>query len=195
MRFGDFAQAAASIFSAHERGTLDTSAPRRVADQVGQWIAHLSKNAAIQWGPRLVDPDLCTFCDQDAVTDCLVCGDACCMAHAHVSHRADGICDECVQAAITQRAKGRRARRKRREAAPEPQQSSNSIPFEVLQAFSMLGISPTATWQEVNDAYRAAAVANHPDRTPPAHRATAENRMKGINAAFNTLKMYYQKAG
>lgn len=187
MRFGAFAQAAAKIFSTYEQGTLDTSAPKRVADQVGQWIGHLSRNAAINWAPNLADPDVCTFCEQDAIADCIACGDPTCIAHAHISHRAQVICDECVAKLLAN--SGRKPRRKRSSMPKEPK-----LPPEILQAFSVIGVPPTSDWDAVNAAYRAAAVANHPDRFQGIHKAKAEAQMKNINAAFAALKEHFQKA-
>ncbi len=185
MKFGSFAQAAAKVFSTFESGaTFDTSAPRRVADQVGQWIGHLSKNAAINWAPNLVDPDLCTFCEQDAISDCIACGDPVCIAHAHISHRAQVVCDECIAKLLAN--SGKKPRRKR-SAVPK-------LDPEVLKAFQILGVPTSADWDEVNAAYRAAAVANHPDKFQGAKKVGAETRMKNINAAFAVLKEHYQKA-
>ena len=189
MNFGHFAQAAAKIFTAHEQGTLSSDAPKRMANQVGQWVAHLSRNAALHWAPNLADPDICAFCEEDAIADCMACGDPSCIAHAHISHRAELICDECVGKLMEARAK--KPRRKRREnPAKSPRQQ---VPPEVLQALAMLGIAPEATWEEINTAYREAVRVNHPDRFQGLQKAQAEIRLKAINGAFATLKAYFQK--
>lgn len=191
MNLGDFAQAAAQIFSSYERGTVDVSAPRRVADQLGQWLGHLSRNAAIHWSPNIADPEQCSFCDSDAVTDCIACGDACCVAHAHISHRAEAICDECVQKLLSQSEKKRRRQRRQRPHAASPPRDAHA---DVAQAFVILGVQPGAPWETVQMAYKAAAVANHPDRFQGVQREQAEVRLKTINAAFNVLKSHYQRA-
>jgi hypothetical protein len=191
MGFGDWAEAAARAFSSYERGNVDMGAPRRVMDQLGQWMGHLSRNATIHWGPSLIDPVDCSFCDEDAVTDCIVCGDAVCLAHSHISHRAEAICDECVEfASRAKEKKEKKHKKQRRRAAPPPGNASDS---QVAQALAILGLSPGASWEDVQGAYRAAARANHPDRFQGTQREQAEGRLKNINAAFNVLKAHYSK--
>jgi hypothetical protein len=186
LRFGDFAQAAASIFSSYERGAVDTGAPQRIVEQLGQWVGHLSRNAAIHWSPNLVDPDVCCFCDVDAVAECIACGDPVCLAHGHISHRAEAICDECVQKQVDKREKKQRKNRKQRTTTP-------SKDAEVTQAFMFLGVNPGASWAEVSAAYKSAASANHPDKFQGQNRVQAEARLKNINAAFAILKAHYEK--
>ena len=190
MGLGDWAEAAARAFSNYERGNVDMGAPRRVMDQLGQWMGHLTRNATIHWGPSLIDPAECSFCDEDAVTDCIVCGDPVCLAHAHVSHRAEAICDECVEFASKAREKKEKKQKRQNRRASPPRNPAES---QVAQAFAILGVSPGAPWEEVQSAYKSAAKANHPDRFQGTQREQAEGRLKNINAAFNILKAYYQK--
>jgi len=50
--------------------------------------------------------------------------------------------------------------------------------------YNILGVSPTATSDEIKKAYRALAMRHHPDRnTQPG----AENRFNAINAAYELL--------
>lgn len=190
MNFGNLAQAAAKIFSSLEKGTIDTGAPKRFTDQMSQWVGHFSRNALENWVPNLMDPVLCSFCEEDAVADCIACGEPACMAHSHISHRAELICDECVAEAI--KVKGKKPRRKRREQPPQ-QRVPQGLPPEVIAAFQIIGASPQSTFEEVAAAFKAAAVANHPDRFQGLQKSQAQERMKGINAAFATLKSFYQR--
>ena len=183
---GDWVQAAGKIFTSYEQGQVDTGAPRRVVDQLGQWFGHLARNAAINWSPNVADPVTCSFCEEDAVTDCMVCEDACCVAHAHISHRAEAICDECVNKVMEK--KGKKRKKRRQEQAPR------NAGLTPEQACMILGVQPGASWEEVQQAYKAAAVANHPDRFQGAQRAQAESRLVNINAAMQVLKKYYTKA-
>jgi hypothetical protein len=192
MNFGNFAQAAAKIFSSFEKGTIDTGAPKRFTDQMSQWVGHFSRSAIESWVPNLMDPVLCSFCEEDAVTDCIVCGEPACMAHAHISHRAEIICDECVAEALKTR--GKKPRRKRREQAPQ-QQRQPGIPPAVIAAFQTLGVTPEASFDEVAAAFKSAAVANHPDKFSGLQKEQAEARMKNINASFALLKDFYKRKG
>lgn len=207
MRFGDFAQAAAKVFSSLERGPVDTSASSRVFEQVGQWMGHLSRNAAIHWGPNLLDPYECAFCESDAVSECVVCKDPVCVAHGMISHRADLVCEGCVAKMVEQKQAESPRKRKRKQAsdtyhhhhhhhhhqgAPPPGPSPREN--QMQQAFLLLGLQPGASWEQVQAAYKAAAVANHPDKYQGDQKTQAEARLKNINAAYAVLKQHFQKA-
>jgi hypothetical protein len=56
-----------------------------------------------------------------------------------------------------------------------------------LAPFEVLGVSPSATPEEVNAAYRILAQIYHPDRyvdSPPEVRQESEDRMKALNEAY-----------
>jgi DnaJ-class molecular chaperone len=53
--------------------------------------------------------------------------------------------------------------------------------------YKILGVSYTATFQEITRAYREAMKRSHPDRHRPERRAAAEERAKLLNRAFTTL--------
>jgi len=180
LALGDWAQAAAQIFSSYEKGKVDIGAPKRVVVQLGQWFGHLAKNAAIKWTPALAESASCSFCDEDAVTNCIVCGDPCCIAHAHISHRAEAICDECVEKAVQKSGK------KKKKSRREPRNSQGDL--SIRQAYAVLGLSTNASWQEIQEAYKYMAVANHPDRFTGPKKAQAELKLKEINIAFNLIK-------
>lgn len=56
----------------------------------------------------------------------------------------------------------------------------------MVNPYSVLGISPAASGEEVTTAYRTLAHAAHPDRHGGAPEATA--RMVALNAAYDALK-------
>jgi hypothetical protein len=204
------AQAAAKVFSSFEKGPVDTGAPSRVFEQLGQWMGHLSRNATLQWGPNLLDPYLCAFCDEDAVTQCVVCESPACLAHGLINHRADLVCEECVTQMVDKKKSESPRKRKRRSAEEthhhhhhhhhhqhrHEQSPPRAAPQagQLQQAFLLLGLQPGATWEQVQTAYKAAAIANHPDRYQGEQKAQAEARLKNINIAYNVLKQHYQKA-
>jgi hypothetical protein len=68
---------------------------------------------------------------------------------------------------------------------PHPQKAGNA------DAYSVLGLDPTASQAEVSGAYRRLAQMYHPDKVAglaPEFQIIAEERMKEINAAYETLK-------
>lgn len=72
----------------------------------------------------------------------------------------------------------------------EPFTSFKPNPFDV--AFTVLGVTSTATYEEAHSAYRKQAIKYHPDRNKG--DKDAEGRMKEINLAWQDLQNnYYQK--
>jgi curved DNA-binding protein CbpA len=53
--------------------------------------------------------------------------------------------------------------------------------------YETLGLTPTATHEEVRAAYLARALRHHPDRQAPVDRALAERRMQEVNGAWAVL--------
>lgn len=119
--------------------------PRRIMDHLGQWFAHLSQNALIEWTPALVRNERCSFCEEGAIGRCMCCKDFTCLGHAHVSHRAELLCDECVGRVLDD---GESARRK------TPEQL----------AFAYFHLTEEATLEEVKASYRVRALRTHPDQ-------------------------------
>jgi hypothetical protein len=193
MRFTDVAQAAVKAFASFQGGsTFDGQAPVRVAEQLGQWVTHFSKNAAASWVPAILNPCMCSFCDEDAVTDCIACKDPICMAHGHISFRAEGLCDECVEKAVS--AHGPKQKKTRTGTREKPSRRP-SVSSDLANAFATLGVASSATWPEVQAAYKALALANHPDRFPEGtKKREAENVLRSCNAAFSLLKTHFERA-
>lgn len=59
-----------------------------------------------------------------------------------------------------------------------PGRSNNDVDM----CFRMLGLSPSASWEEIERAYRAKAKIHHPDR------GGDEDTMRALNEAYNRLK-------
>lgn len=142
----------------------DQATPRRVADQFGQWSAHLVRHAGVRWAPYLLRAEICSFCDADALAACISCGDPCCLGHAYVSHRGELLCDECVEMSITKR-------RKR---------------SQIELAFSYFNLTSSATFEEVTAVYRLRSKNEHPD-------AGGRGDMTVLNQKYHQLKEHFSR--
>jgi hypothetical protein len=186
--FGAFGKAVGQSF--------DSAAPAQVRDQLMQWVGHLSTNALRAWGPNMLAPDTCEFCSQVALGECIVCGASCCLAHAHVSYRAELICDECVGSMVGSKPDQKRARaqerfRKRAERATRAPDADQRI----VAALGELGLKPGASWDDIKSEYRLLAAKYHPDKARSAARREAlEEKLKRLNAAYALLKAHYERA-
>jgi DnaJ-domain-containing protein 1 len=83
----------------------------------------------------------------------------------------------------------RRQESTRREAPPPTRPSLDPA---LVQAYEVLGLSTTATWDEINAAHRALLKKHHPDRHAGnealVNQATAQSQK--INEAFQVLKKH-----
>ncbi|MFP5256328.1 MAG: J domain-containing protein [Acidimicrobiia bacterium] len=74
---------------------------------------------------------------------------------------------------------------------PEDGAGDEEVPQEG-DAYVVLGVEPTATWEEIVAAHRAMARRHHPDRVAavsPEAVAAAEERIVRINAAYAELRV------
>lgn len=140
--------------------------PRRIADQLGQWMAHLSQNATVAWAPSLVRRSTCEFCDVDGISKCIGCKAVVCLAHAHVSHRAELLCDECVGTVL--------------DTVNAKQQSP------VVRALSFFHLTTDATFDEVSMVYRNRSKDAHPDR------GGSKREMQQVNEHYEVLKKHFE---
>jgi hypothetical protein len=89
------------------------------------------------------------------------------------------------------------------QATESPAQNSNSdhsaapsLPVDIVQAMSVLGLQPGCTAEEIVAAYRHMAQMYHPDKTMglgPELQKLADQRMKEINAAHQTVRRYIER--
>jgi hypothetical protein len=79
-----------------------------------------------------------------------------------------------------------------REESPSAEQPRPATPYEVL------GIAPTATFDDATTAWRALCRQWHPDRIPldvaDELRQMANQRMKAINVAYDAIKSRYARS-
>jgi len=174
------------VLTAVLQGLDEAAGPqKRAVQQVSEFFSHFSRAAFEKFGAMLEHPRRCSMsgCQAEAVVLCMGCGEAACMAHLHVSHRAEGLCDQCVRDLLE--LKGREPRR------PASKSPSSS---DVKQARQTLGVRSGASWNEVQRAHRRAAAEHHPDRArTPSQRRAAEKKSKRINSAFEVLRRHYEQ--
>lgn len=172
-----------SIASMFVAGLEAATAPhQKVIRQLGEWASHFSKSALDRWTQQDMAGTPCVMdgCDGDAVLYCMCCGAPVCLAHAHLSFRAEGICDQCVSDAMAAKQRG-------------PQQRGPSAE-DIRSAFRSLGLKQNASWAKVQRAHRELAAKFHPDRArSDEDRLVMEARSKQINAAFDTLRRHYER--
>lgn len=140
--------------------------PGRVADQLGQWWAHLSKNAAIHWVSAFVGRQTCSFCEAEAIAACISCGDPTCIGHAFVSHRAELFCDDCVAQAMDGEGQER-----------TPAQ----------EAFAFFHLTKDASLTEVTAVYRDRSKKAHPDR------GGSTREMQMVTRHYSVLQAHFEQ--
>ena len=159
------------VIQANVSTAVDSKAPRKMLDQLGTWVGHLSQNAAFEWVPNIVRNESCAYCTDIAMARCCVCETPCCLGHGHVSFRAELVCDGCVGRLIGDA--GGQAREV--QATPES------------EAFKYFNLVPSATFEEVNAVYRERAKSSHPEQGgSPQDMAIAGKHLL-------TLKRYFER--
>jgi hypothetical protein len=183
--FGDSSLVAGAV-SAFLSGVDTVAWPHRQAlEQLGQFISHFASAAAQRFVPLLEQPCVCSMrgCRANAVLHCLGCGEPACLAHLHLSHRAEGLCDQCVRELL----RGRPRAVPRRTVAGPSQ-------LELRQARQVLGVRAGASWEEIRLAHRRRAAKFHPDRArTAAQRQQLELKCRKINQAFDVLRAEYER--
>jgi len=157
------------VMKANVSDMVDTKAPRKLLDQLGQWVGHLSQNAAVEWVPSILRNEQCTYCSDIAMGRCCVCDRPTCLGHAHVSFRAELVCDGCLARLLGQ------------EEVPEAQKTPET------EAFAYFNLTPAATFEEVNAVYRARAKNQHPDK------GGSHQEMAKAGQHLLVLKRYFEK--
>lgn len=66
------------------------------------------------------------------------------------------------------------------------------VPIDTSDPYAVLGVEPSASWEEIVGAHRALARRHHPDRLldrPAVEREAAERRIRDINVAYGELRV------
>lgn len=157
-----------AVANSPQAQAVQDGTPRRIMDQLGQWFGHLGQAALVEWSPSLVRNELCCFCDDGAIGRCMSCGDFTCLGHAHVSYRAELLCDECVGRVL------------------EGSENAKHKTPEQL-AFAYFNLTDTATLDEVKAVYRLRVQKAHPDK------GGTDEEFNEATRAFRVLEEHYAK--
>lgn len=174
------------VASAVMHGLHQATAPQRhIGEQLLQFMGHLQRNV-MPWFVNVI-PDPCSMdgCNGRAVLFCMACKKPVCLAHAHISHRGEGVCDECVASLLPAEDRARR----QQQASPRATEDD-----KVRWAFRIFQLKHTATEREINLRFRKLAAENHPDRAKTdKQRKRAEEKMSRITEAYHVLKKHAQR--
>jgi hypothetical protein len=160
---------------------------RKIIDQLGQFATFFAGAAHEKWPNVVLTAPGCVMsgCGAEAVVNCMACGKSVCLAHVHVSHRADGICDQCVRDVMAMKG----------SAQQRPGAGRGPSGAEILAAYRKLGLKQGASWVEIQRAHRKMAAKHHPDvAKTPADRAKREQKCKEVNEAFSILRGVYEQS-
>lgn len=187
--------------------------PRHAWQALAPWFTELTKSATTRWLPNLVHGIHCEVVQRDpatgspldckgsAIAACEVCHLPCCIDHSFVQKQAAAVCYACVTVAAAERApkipgngrpdpaaSARPGARNSPGGAPHAPPPPSPIDPRFAEARKVLGIKKSATWNEIDERYRALLRKHHPDRNP-ADKAEAERRFKAVRSAYDFLKL------
>lgn len=182
--------------------------PRNAWIAIAPWVQDLTRSATQLWLPQLLlgipcevlfrDPGGHTVsCPSPAIAACSVCRKPTCLNHAFVARSGQAICFVCAKNDIDEHATtpprvewppGTRGHAPPPADPPRPP-SDPLASARLAQARKTLGVKRGASLEDISQAYKRLAFEHHPDRNPKRRRA-AEERFKGINAAFELLKRH-----
>lgn len=170
--------------------------PRDLWEQLRPWVATFGSSVLERWSPIVARKEGCGHvssrgneCVNVAVCECGGCGELVCLLHAYVRRDAKAICVDCVSA---YRAAARddfddedepeeRYQRRRGEAPPTTDARA--------KALEVLGLSATASFEEVQVRFRKLSREYHPDRFVDAvAKRLAEEKFKALTEAYHVLE-------
>jgi hypothetical protein len=162
-----------------------TARQRHVADQMLQFMGHLQRNVMPWFVNVIPDPCVMQGCHAQAVVFCLSCKKPVCLAHVHLSHRGEGVCDDCVASLLPAEDRSRR----QQQAAPRTDEDA-----KVRWALRVMKLKRSATEREITLRFRKLMAENHPDHAKnEAQRRRREKTTAEITEAYHLLKKYAQR--
>jgi hypothetical protein len=181
---GFFSKATSLMEGAEELAAMVR--PQEAPDHpFARWIAAFSANARrTQWSDPQVGTSACEHhgCDEPWMMRCSVCQMRTCLAHCMVSHHAEAFCERCLVEFVAWK------RQQQTSAHGSPKNDPLEQKRRLVAARKTLGVTASAPWSAVHDAYRELAARWHPDR-----KGGDAERMKKINEAYALLREHEEK--
>ncbi len=107
---------------------------------------------------------------------------------------AEAICFECVVAAARARGRPQPSQPHQEQRQAPPPQRPGPKREEIEAALKTIGLDTTATWEEVESAYKKLLVRYHPDRKrTEVGKEKAEAKFKKVRSAYDTLKAMHER--
>lgn len=198
---GAFGRIASTVLGA------SPEAPRQIWGTLAPWVQGLVQNATKRWLPLLAlnipceviarDPatGVGSACQHPAIAACGVCRRPTCLHHSLVNIAGDAICFVCAQAAVDAHRGAAPADVPPPNPGKNPRPGPAEVPIDVrfARARKVLGVKQSATWAEIERAYKALLKKHHPDCNPK-NRAHAEERFKAVRVAYDLLKQAYPES-
>lgn len=165
MRLDEILMGMAQAVRATERGAGDD-----VMEQVVKWGATFRRMALSKWMDQAGTAKRCAArsCKHAGFLECDCCQARVCLGHARIDFTGAAICAGCVEVA---------AARLRKPDPPNP-----------TVHFRTLGLKSTASWTEVQAAYRKLAARWHPDK-----KGGSQERFIKIQKAYEGLRAYFTR--
>lgn len=162
-----------------------TSRQRHVADQMLQFMGHLQRNVMPWFVNVIPDPCVMQGCGAQAVVFCMACKKPVCLAHVHVSHRGEGVCDDCVASLLPEETRSRRQQR----ASPRADEEA-----KLRWAYKLMKLKRNATEREITLRFRKLMAENHPDHAKTDRQREIRTRKKAqISEAYHLILKHVQR--
>lgn len=150
-----------------------------------QFMGHLQRNVMPWFVNVIPDPCIMRGCGAQAVVFCMACKKPVCLAHVHVSHRGEGVCDDCVASLLPEEARSQR----QQQASPRADEEA-----KLRWAYRRLKLKRSATEQEIRLRFRKLMAESHPDRSKnEAQRKKREAESSEISEAYHLIMKHVQR--
>lgn len=166
----------------------------RVLEQLRPWVTELTIAAVPRWLPRLAlgmpchvatkGPHGPVRCPSHAVGLCVVCEQPACLRHAFVAVSGDVVCYVCA----SRHAKAPAGGQPPPGPGAAPPQDPPTPKADLAAARRVLGVKKSASWPDIQAAYRQKVLKTHPDR------GGSDDAFRRVQQAYELLKKEHEKS-